>query len=121
MQIKLSYISFSKTRRFAYCRSLAVKSGIDPKKVFDMAIEALNQAFGGMEQGIKYKTEHLFEVAVWEGMRIGIRRSVGICLSYFTAADLVPLLYANRPKANNKLYQLKPGIIDPGVYLFEAC
>lgn len=120
MEIKLSYARFSQSAHFTRCRSLAVNAGSDPKKVFAMAVEALNQAFGGMEHGIRYKTEHLFEADVWEGIHDGVRRSVGICLSYFTDADLVPLSYANKPNANNKLYQLKVAI-DPSLYSFRAC
>lgn len=73
-----------------------------------------------MDANVKYKTEHLFESTVWEGMRDSIHISLGICLSYLTDGFLIPLQYASKPNANNKLYSLKPGV-DPAGYSFQAC
>ena len=120
MEINLSYGAFARSSRFGRVSTLAESAALSPKQVFVLTVKALNQGFGGMEQNINYKTENLFEPAIWAGMHDNIRRSLGICLSYLTDGSLVPLLYASRPNANNKLYSLKPGV-DPAAYSFKAC
>ena len=72
------------------------------------AVQAFNEAIGGMEQGVKYRAEHLFLGADWAHMSKGNVRKVGMCLSYLVASDLIPLQYANLPGNTNKSYMLKP-------------
>ena len=120
MEIKLSYGAFERSSRFTRFRTLAESAGLLPKKVFIFTVQALNQGFGGMEHGVKYETENLFEPEAWTDMSDSLHRSLGICLSYFTANELVPLIYASKPFAKNKLYWLKPGV-DPAGYVFKAC
>jgi hypothetical protein len=120
MEIKLSYEAFKRSSRFGRACALAEKAGLPPKQVFILIVQALDQSFGGMEPSVKYKTEDLFEPSAWVDMGDAIRRSLGICLSYLAANDLIPLLYANRLGANNKLYMLKPGVI-PAACSFRVC
>ncbi|MBP9734284.1 MAG: hypothetical protein KBD82_01355 [Rhodoferax sp.] len=120
MEIKLSFEAFRRSSRFERARALAENAALSPKQLFILIVQALNQGLGGMEHGVKYKTEHLFEPAVWDGMSDSFRRGVGVCLSYLVDGALVPLVYANKPSANNKLYSPKPGI-DPTVCSFKVC
>jgi hypothetical protein len=120
MKIVLSYKDFTRSTRFSRINTLLADARLSPKDVFTMAVQTLNQAIGGMEPGGKYKTEYLFEPSAWAGMGDAVKRCVGICLSYLTDDGLVPLVYASKPKANNKLYSLKPGV-DPAGYSFRAC
>lgn len=120
MEIKLSYEAFRRSSRFERVRALAEKAALSPKQLFILTVQALNQGFGGMEHGDKYKTEHLFDPAAWDGMSDSFRRGAGVCLSYLVDGALVPLVYASKPNANNKLYSPKPDV-DPAVYSFKAC
>ena len=120
MEIELTYGAFERSSRFSRFRTLAESARLPPKQVFILTVQALDQGFGGMEHGVKYKTENLFEPEAWADMSDSLHRSVGICLSYFAHDELVPLIYASKPHANNKLYRLKPGV-DPAGYVFKAC
>jgi len=120
MQVKLSYGAFTRSAQYQRIPGLLAATRLSPKQVFIMAVLALNQAFGGLEPEGKYKTEHLFEASVWDAICKAIRRCLGMCLSYLTDNALVPLQYANKPGANNKLYMLIPGV-DPGGYSFCVC
>jgi GTPase involved in cell partitioning and DNA repair len=120
MQIKLSYEAFRQSANFKRANGLAAKAGKSAKTLFAMLVEALNQAFGGMEGNEKYTTEQLFEPEVWQDMTDGPRRSLGICLSYLVGSGLVPLDYANKPTVTNKRYRPKPGI-DTSLYSFRVC
>jgi hypothetical protein len=120
VEILISYRQFTKSGRFSRIKGLLAATHLTPKQAFEMTVQTLNQAIGGMEPGGKYKTEYLFEPSAWAGMGDAVKRCVGICLSYLTDDGLVPLVYASKPKANNKLYSLKPGV-DPAGYSFRAC
>jgi hypothetical protein len=120
MQIKLSYEAFRQSPNFNRANAIAIRAGTSAKTLFAMVVEALNQAFGGMEANEKYKTEHLFEPEVWQNMTEGPHRSLGICMSYLVGSGLVPLEYANKPTTTNKSYRPKPGI-DTSLYLFRVC
>ena len=85
-----------------------------------MVVEALDQAFGGMESNEKYATKQMFEPEAWQKMTDGLRRSLGICLSYLVGSGLVPLDYANKPTTTNKRYRPKPGF-DTSLYSFRVC
>jgi hypothetical protein len=119
MKIVLSYKDFTRSTRFSRINTLLADARLSPKDVFTMAVQALDRAFAGMEPGVKYKTEDLFLELDWVRMSDAISRCVGICLSYLTACALIPLQYANRPGANNKLYTPKP-VIDPSLYSFSV-
>jgi len=119
-KIKISYKKFMQSGRYARFTSLLATTKLSPKQVFDMTIQALDLSIGGMEPEVKYKTEHLFEPDVWADMGDAVSRCIGICLSYLTANDLVPLAYANRPNSPNKLYKLKHGV-NPEDYSFIVC
>jgi hypothetical protein len=120
MKIYLSYLQFKQSSRYNRVKGLLTKTHLSPKQVFTMIVEALDQAIGGMEPGLTYRTEDLFEPSVWAGMGDAISRSLGICLSYLVASTETPLVYANRPSSTNKLYSLKHGV-DPGAYSFQVC
>lgn len=119
MVITISNADFAASSHFRRASAILAATQLTPKQAFAMAVQALDQGFGGMEPDGKYKTEHLFLPSAWARMSDSIRRSVGICLSYLTATKLVPLVYVNRPGANNKLYAPAPGI-DPAAYSFKV-
>lgn len=112
MEIVISYNTFAQSARFRRIRSLLEGTPLTPRQVFAMAVQALDHAAGGMEHEGKYETEDLFEASVWASMRKVVHTCLGICISYLVANQLVPLDYANKPTAKNKLYRPKPGI-DP--------
>ena len=118
--IRLSYRQFSKSTHYDVIDRIVTKPPMSPKQAFEAATQALNEAIGGMEPGVKYKAEHLFLSVDWDRMSNGITRKVGMCLSYLTASDLIPLQYANRPGSTNKSYMLKPGF-DPEGCLYAVC
>lgn len=120
MKINLSYRLFTQSSRFNRVRGLLTKTHLTPQQAFTMVVNALDQAIGGMEPGVEYKTEDLIEPSLWAGLGDAISRSLGICLSYLVANDLIPLVYANRPGSTNKLYMLKPGV-NPEDYSFVVC
>ena len=120
MKIYLSYLQFKQSSRYNRVKGLLAKTHLSPKQVFTMIVEGLDQAIGGMEPGVVYKTEHLFEPDAWTKMGDAISRSLGICLSYLVASTPIPLRYANRPSSTNKLYSLEYGV-DPGAYSFQVC
>ena len=120
MQITLSYEAFRQSANFNRVSASAARSGKSAKTLFAMVVGALNQAFGGMESNEKYATKQMFEPETWHKMTDGLRRSLGICLSYLVGRGLVPLDYANKPTNTNKRYSPKPGF-DTSLYSFRVC
>ena len=119
MKTNISFHQFTQSSRFSRIKGLLAATHLSPKQVFTMAVQALNLSIGGMEPGVKYKTEHLFEPSDWADMGDAIKRCLGICLSFLTDGGLVPLVYTSKPNANNKFYSLKPGV-NPGLYVFSV-
>lgn len=120
MKIEISYQQFTKSTHFACIDALVTNPPLTPRQVFEKTVKAIDQAFGGLEPEVKFKTKHLFLPTDWERMSDGITRKVGMCLSYMTINELIPLQFANRPGCTNKSYMLKPGIV-PDEYSFVVC
>lgn len=119
MHITLSYEDFTKSSQSRKIMHFQTATNVPQRQIFSQAIEALNESFAGMDHGAKYKTEHCFLPAQWARMGDGLKRCIGMCLSYLTACELIPMEYANKPGATNKLFRLKPGI-EPSLFSFSV-
>lgn len=110
--IKLSSADFTKSAHFNRVKRLLKSADVSGRDLLTQTVRALDNGIGGMEPGVKYATQDLFDTPAWASSRRGYKIALGLCLSYLVAHQLVPLVYANKPGDTNKLYELVSGV-DP--------
>jgi len=79
------------------------------QEVFSAVYDRIASDLPGLLDGARYTTEQLCGPVIWKKWASkGQHRAIGVALSFLVANGFLPLAYANRPDATNKLYGLKP-------------